>query len=204
MAAARTANKPKPRQRYPRGQGTMLRDDLIAAAQRLLERTGDEAAVTIRAVTREAGVAPQSFYLHFPTRDDLLFTLYQQGHDKLHGRLQAAGYAAENADAEQRLRDICTAYLDFSRDDPATYQMLMGSVGQVHDWKELPGAKSYQVIRKAVADVRGQSHSRGTTSAAAAVWAQLHGIAELTRKRPTFPWPSTTAMLACVVASAKA
>lgn len=204
MAASRTANKPKPRQRYPRGQGAMLRDDLIAAAQRLLDRAGDEAAVTIRAVAREAGVAPQSFYLHFPTRDDLLFTLYQRGHDKLHARLQAAAHAAGDADAEQRLRDICTAYLGFSRDEPAVYQTLMSSVGRAHDWKELPGAASYRLIRTAVADVRGQSHSRGTAAAAAGVWAQLHGIAELTRKRPTFPWPPTTALLACVVASAKA
>ncbi|MGH3564355.1 MAG: TetR/AcrR family transcriptional regulator [Mycobacterium sp.] len=184
----------------------MLRDDLIAAARRLLDREGGETAVTIRAVTREAGVAPQSFYLHFSTRDDLLFTLYRQGHEQLYAHLRSAAQAAADADPERRLRDICTAYLAFSHEEPAVYQTLMSTVGEVHDWdpQHLPGAMSFDVIRAAVADVRAPSPSRGAHTAAAAVWAQLHGIAELTRKRPTFPWPPTKALLKCVVATAKA
>ncbi|KAA8946851.1 TetR/AcrR family transcriptional regulator [Mycobacterium sp.] len=192
----------KPRARNPRGKGTQLRDDLIAAARRLLDRHGQESAVTIRAVTREAGVAPQSFYLHFPTRDDLLLVLFREGHQQLYERLESPARSAGTP--EQRLRAVCAAYLAFADDNPAAYRTLMSVVGEVHDWKpqELPGIESFAILNNAVADVRATPPQKAR-AAAAAVWAHLHGIAELTRNKPTFPWPSTETLLDHVIATAR-
>ncbi|OBI44604.1 hypothetical protein A5707_02785 [Mycobacterium kyorinense] len=190
----------KSRMRNPRGKGAQLREDLVAAARRLLDRSGHESAVTIRAVTREAGVAPQSFYLHFPTRDDLLLVLFRDAHRQLYDRMQSAVDGIRNP--KRRLRAICAAYLSFSREQPAAYRTLMGTVGEVHDWKpdELPGIESFTLLHNAVADVRGTLAEEAHV-VSATLWAQLHGIAELTRTRPTFPWPSSDKLLDQVVAA---
>jgi hypothetical protein len=46
------------RVRNPRGQGSRLRGELIAAARQLLSGAAAESELTIRAVTRTAGVHP--------------------------------------------------------------------------------------------------------------------------------------------------
>ena len=60
------------RVRNPRGHGDRLRNDLLAAARRLLEHHGVEDAVTLRAVAREVGVTPSAIYPHFAGRQDMI------------------------------------------------------------------------------------------------------------------------------------
>ena len=47
------------------GDGDTVRGRIVGAARRLLEERGVEAAVTLRAVAREAGVSAPSIYHHF-------------------------------------------------------------------------------------------------------------------------------------------
>jgi AcrR family transcriptional regulator len=61
------------RRRNRRGEGSKLRDELIGAARELLRSASNESDVSIRAVTRAAGAAPQSFYLQFASIDELLY-----------------------------------------------------------------------------------------------------------------------------------
>src|SRR5687767_13454229 len=60
------------RQRNPRGQGALLREPLVAAAIELITETGDLSKVSVRAITKRAGVSPTALYLHFPDREALL------------------------------------------------------------------------------------------------------------------------------------
>lgn len=60
------------RARNERGAGERLRADLLAAADAVLDRTGDPAAVTVRGVAAAVGVAPNAVYLHFADREALL------------------------------------------------------------------------------------------------------------------------------------
>lgn len=48
------------RQRNRRGEGAHLRDEIIAGASAILERTGSEENLTLRAVAREVGIAAPS------------------------------------------------------------------------------------------------------------------------------------------------
>jgi AcrR family transcriptional regulator len=48
------------RARNRRGEGSKLRADILAAATRLLEQTGSEEAVTLRAVARQVGISAPS------------------------------------------------------------------------------------------------------------------------------------------------
>ncbi len=184
------------RQRNRRGQGARLRDDILAAGTRLLSE-GGESAVTIRAVTRAAGIAPQSFYLQFATLGELLFALYRAGHERLHERLATA---AGNAAPGKALTDVVRAYLRFARDEPALYRTLMDTPGGTHpEWdpQGLPGADSLELIRDAVAESRPElaPDPQRLFVATTLVWTGLHGIASLTINRPAFPWPDTDVLL---------
>lgn len=196
------ASSGRPRNR--RGQGSLLRGDILDAAQRLLEREGGEGGVTIRAVTREAGIAPQSFYLQFASTSELLFAIYDRGHDELREALKSSLDATNHALPAERLLALCAAYLRFSRDNAGLYRTLMGTAGEIHaDWdpERLPGAGTFALLSASVAEVRRDlaDTPRALFTYSVLLWTQLHGIASLTLDRPTFPWPPDATMLDAVV-----
>ena len=72
------ARPPSRRRRARRGQGERLREEILAAAERLLIRTGDMEQVSIRAVADEVGVTPPSIYLHFADKLELIFAVCER------------------------------------------------------------------------------------------------------------------------------
>jgi AcrR family transcriptional regulator len=71
---ARTRSKP-PKSKW--GDRDRRRQDLLAAARRLLERDGYE-ALNMRDVARGAGVSPGTVYTYFASRELLFATLYAE------------------------------------------------------------------------------------------------------------------------------
>ena len=71
------------RTRAPRGEGDRLRDEILAATEKLLLKTGDESAVSIRAIADAVGVTPPSIYLHFADKDELIYSVCQLQFRKL-------------------------------------------------------------------------------------------------------------------------
>ena len=78
------------RTRARRGEGEQLRDDIVEAATTLLLSTGNEEAVTIRAVARAVGVTPPSIYLHFADKNALLMAVCRQTFEHLDEHIEAA------------------------------------------------------------------------------------------------------------------
>ncbi len=99
---------------------------LVDAAIAVLERDG-VAALTVRAVAAEAGVAPMGVYNHLDGKDGLLAAVLIRGFDGLGGAMTAlAGLAPA-----QRLRESGRAYRHFALQNPAVYQLMFGS-GKAH------------------------------------------------------------------------
>jgi AcrR family transcriptional regulator len=67
-----------PRSRNRRGRGELLRRDIIDTTLRMLNELGDDQLLTQRAVAREVGIAATSVYIHFATRDDLVFAALEE------------------------------------------------------------------------------------------------------------------------------
>jgi AcrR family transcriptional regulator len=105
------------RRRNPRGQGGQLRQELITAARKLLASADAESELTIRGVTRAAGVHPQAFYLHFDNLDALLYEVYAAEFSELTSALQQAAAGAEPGTAA--LRAMCQEYARFALSQPA-------------------------------------------------------------------------------------
>jgi AcrR family transcriptional regulator len=189
------------RPRNRRGEGGRLRDELIEAARRLLAIAEQESDVSIRAVTREAGAAPQSFYLQFANLDELLYAVYTVEYE---GLRQAMARAADQAgDPQARLAAVCTAYCHYAQEQPGRYRALTGVRGQPHhqDWdaRPLPGAPAFAVLHDTVAQaLTAAGSSADPFLAASTLWAALHGLVTLRASRPAFPWPPLADMIASI------
>jgi AcrR family transcriptional regulator len=186
------------RQRNRRGQGGHLRAELISAARALLAGADAESDLTIRGVTRAAGVHPQAFYLHFDNLAALLYAVYAAEFAELTRALQHA--AGQAAPGEPALRAMCQEYGHFALAQPARYRLLMSLPGQQHpDWdpSQLPGSPALELLRQGLAAAsadagRGagqERHGHTADQAVVLLWATLHGLVTLRVSRPSFPWP---------------
>ena len=121
MAAARPSASPR-RARARRGEGPRLREEILAAATRLLAETGDEEAVSIRAVAEAVGVTPPSIYLHFADKTELIFAVCEEQFRQLDAEMAAA--AAGVADPLEALRRRGQAYVRFGLRNAEAYRVL--------------------------------------------------------------------------------
>src|SRR3954453_4922670 len=119
MTATRTCNR--------RGEGAQRRDDIVSAAVALLDETGDESAVTLRAGARRVGIAAPSIYRHFSDQPSIMLAVVQQAFAELNAELYGALYAAGN-DARTRFFAVCPRYLEFARRHPGRYRTMFGGL----------------------------------------------------------------------------
>ncbi len=191
------------RARNRRGEGGKLRDELVQAARRLLSTADHEAEVSIRAVTREAGAAPQSFYLQFASLGELLYAVYAVEYEEL--RQVLAHAAGQVGDPQARLAAVCTAYCRYAQEQPGRYQALAGVRGQPShqgwDTRPLPGAPAFAVILDTVTQALAAAESSADPFlTASTLWASLHGLVSLRASRPAFPWPPLADMITSLAA----
>ncbi|MDP9363725.1 MAG: TetR/AcrR family transcriptional regulator, partial [Chloroflexota bacterium] len=181
------------RARSPQGEGGRLRDELVRAADRLLERTGDEAGLTLRAVAREAGIAAPSVYLHFAGRDELVRAVLDRHFAGFREALQT-GIAAAGDDPAAQLRAGCLAYCRFGLTHPGPYRVMFGNrtaYVPTGNFDEVPGADTFGSLVDGVAGViaAGLAPPGDPLRLATGVWTALHGIVTLRAAVPMFPWP---------------
>ena len=185
--------------RNPRGEGTRLRDEIIQGAADLLDEGGGEEAVTLRAVARRIGIAAPSIYRHFADRDEILLAVVQEAFAELKARLQAVLDDGPD-DPVERLRQVCTTYLDFGLERPRRYRILFGALWSAEKAQSNPavapdaaeiGQDVFALVVEALQGCvdAGASTSTDAFADAAALWVGLHGLAQLRPAAPMFPWP---------------
>ena len=96
---------------------------IIDAAFHLLSQERSFSSLSLREVTREAGIAPTSFYRHFTDMEELGLTLVDEGGVALRQLMRKA---------RQRIRDkgsvICTSvetFMEFIHDSPYVFRLLL-------------------------------------------------------------------------------
>jgi AcrR family transcriptional regulator len=103
---------------------TAMRADIVAEARRQLAIEG-AAALSLRAVARELGMASSAMYRYFPSRDELLTALIVEGYDALGEVAEAA--AASSRGGLKRVQTVCRAVRGWALDHPHEYALLYGS-----------------------------------------------------------------------------
>jgi AcrR family transcriptional regulator len=190
-----------PRERNRRGEGSRLRTEIVAAAAALLDETGNEEAVTLRAVARRIGISAPSIYAHFADRQAILLAVVQGAFAELGEQLETAA-GAPAADPVTGLRDVCDAYLAFAAGRPQRYRVMFGGLWNATAALESASVTSDEVaalgqevlaalVTRLEACVRaGRSTSDDPGADAVALWLGLHGLAHQRVVSAAFPWPS--------------
>jgi AcrR family transcriptional regulator len=151
---------------------------LVEAARRILETDGP-AALSLRAVAREAGVSPAAPYHHFKDKGDLLEAVAHEGWVALDAALSEA--RAKAADSKERMTSLGVAYVCFARDNPALYRVMYDcsrDKDALPDQMKEEGA--YCQVRNTI-----DERSGGTVApldlelATIAAWCAGHGLAEM-------------------------
>ena len=199
---------PARRQRNARGQGSKLSEEIVAAALGLIDRTGTQESVTLRAVAREIGIAAPSIYPHFADRDAIVMSVVARLFDELAAEIRAVIAAAPDNPVE-RLVAGCEQYVRYGLENPARYGVLFSHnyPQDVADYcapvmigpGQRPvlefGAEAFALMSDAIAACvkAGASASLDPVADGTAVWVAMHGTVTLRAALPGFPWPEPVA-----------
>jgi AcrR family transcriptional regulator len=165
--------------------------ELIEAAARLLESSGNAQALTLAAVAREAGIAAPSIYRHFADRNQLVEAVVADRFQRLDDALLDAMTGVSGPAAA--LRACCGAYCRFGLDHPGHYQVLFSAKLALDPARpgDRPGERVFGRLVAAVqACIDAGAARQGDASVMAVnVWVALHGIVSLRISRPNHAWP---------------
>ncbi|EDY63574.2 TetR-family transcriptional regulator [Streptomyces pristinaespiralis ATCC 25486] len=150
----------------------------MAAGVELVTTRGVE-ALSLREIARSAGVSHGAPRRYFPTHLSLLSAIAGEGFADLARRSDAVG--AGEDDPRARVAALCRLYLEFARTDGGMFELMFrhdllksGHLGLRETSLPLFGR-----FVDAVAQVRPRPGDAPPQVAATALWANLHGIAQL-------------------------
>jgi len=114
-----------PRTARERARAEITRE-ILAAGRRHLATDG-AAALSLRAIARELGMASSAVYRYVASRDDLLTRLIIDAYDSLGAAAEAAEAARGRADLLGRWSAICRAVRGWALANPNEYALIYGS-----------------------------------------------------------------------------
>ncbi|MEU4331619.1 TetR/AcrR family transcriptional regulator [Nonomuraea dietziae] len=165
------------------GEGTRLREEILAAAEALLVERGSEEALTLRAVAGRTGVSTPSVYLHFADKEQLIEAVCLRAWDELERRMREAAQGID--DPFWALGRCGHVYVRFALDHPVQYRVLMMRQGSGS-----AATACFGYIVEAVSACVASGALRGDPQTLAlGLWSAAHGCASLLISQPSFPWP---------------
>jgi len=178
-----------PRVGNRRGDGELLRDQLLAAATALLVAPRRVEPPSLRAVARASGVSPSAVYLHFTSQADLVATVVAAQYAELRRALDDADDT--DADPGARLGLLAEAYVTWGLAHPGAYQLLFESADVLPSaapGEEVTGPGLDLLDRVAeLVDLVGTRQEPGQ-QVALQIWAALHGHVSLRLHKQEAPW----------------
>jgi AcrR family transcriptional regulator len=159
---------------------TDLRQKVLDASLALIEEGGLD-RLSMREVSRKAGVSHQAPYHYFEDREAILAALAGEGFSKL-GQLLARAAAQSDAEPSKAVEAMGHAYVDFALRNPAYFQAMfradavpLDRYPEARKREDEAFGKLVEGIGHAFAD-----HSTKVRQAiAVACWAMVHGLATL-------------------------
>ena len=165
---------PNDRIRNTRGEGSRLRDEILTAAERIIDSAPVVGPLSLRGLAREAGISAPSIYLHFTDVRGVEDAVLERAFADLD---QVVATALETTTVpDERLVTGCLAYVRYAWDHRARYRFMFAGGGFA------PGAvTTFARIEGALQDcVSSQvSTSEDPHDDAFLMWVGMHGMATL-------------------------
>ena len=165
------------------------RQSLLQAAREVFFEHGFHRA-TVDSVAERAEVSKGTVYLYFESKETILAHLLLEGLYELIEELERAYSASEGVSADERLRQLSWAYLQFFQREPRYFRFLMAmDRGQFREavtpqvYQEVLEASMHglnlavQAVEQGIDD--GVLSRCDAQQAAATLWATLNGVLEL-------------------------
>lgn len=133
----------------------------------VLLRTQSPAELSVRELAERAGVSPRAPYVHFATKQDLLTAVATRGFQEL---------AEAGAQAKGDLYRLGEIYVERALAHPNLYRLMFG--GYIEPCAEVADA-SYHQVSEAIRQRRPDWGEEQVGAASLAVWAFVHGLADL-------------------------
>ncbi|MGW2962830.1 TetR/AcrR family transcriptional regulator [Streptomyces sp. NPDC001220] len=153
-----------------------LRDRLVDVGVVLVAAEG-AGALTLREIARRAGVSHGAPRRHFPTHLELLSAIARRGFTELAVRAEEA-LGDKRAAPRAQVAALARVYLEFARDNQGMYELMFR-----HDLLESGHLRLRETslpLFGLLADLVGQARPGADARlVAGALWANLHGIAQL-------------------------
>ncbi len=176
------------RQRQTQEKQELRRAILTAAGTLFLEQGYER--FSLRKVAERIGYSPTTIYLYFRDKDDLLFTVVDEGFERFGQQLAAAAESQE--DAWERLIALGRAYVAFGLQNPVYYQLMFMQRADflMHTpvGESQPRIMSFQVLRQTVQQAidAGVLRPGDAESYSDVLWALVHGMVSLAISMPMF------------------
>jgi AcrR family transcriptional regulator len=127
------------RQRNLRGEGSRLRDELIEAAMRILDRS-PAAQLSLRMVAKEAGIAAPSVYSQFADAQAMMAEIVAECWRQLGEAMSERAEAQPAGDPLARLKGAMVAYVRYAMERPSRYQLLFAlQLTDAGQFPDMPG-----------------------------------------------------------------
>lgn len=180
------------RSRARKGEGDLLREEILAAAEALLVDTGSEDQVSIRAVAERVGVTPPSIYRHFTDKNTLVFEVCDRQFARFHEYLETK--RSGHADPVEAVKAIGRAYVEFGLNYPEHYRIMFMSRSdltpdQYQDHVLAEHTAFMALVGAVEVCVDTGRLDRDAFETATILWTAVHGVTSLLIAKPNFPWP---------------
>ncbi len=169
-----------PKRPYHHGD---LRNALIEGALLLLAEKSSS-TLTLREVSRQAGVNHRAAYRHFSDKMELLAAVAEAGYKTLMDAMRVALESELRSTTPERIMALSAAYVTFAIDHTAQYRIMFGRrLNEDGRFSELEGraAEAFALWAGEVTmgQVRRQLSQRALRETVFALWSFLHGFASL-------------------------
>lgn len=178
--------------RKPKGEGHSRRAEMLAAAERIFVEHGYEGA-TIRKIADEVGLSSTALYMHFADKGEILHEICRETFQRL--RDGNRGIMDEPGTADERLRRILQAYIDFGFENPNAYRLVyLTRPVEARDGAQTAaqqlGADLFASFQAVIDEIgaEGRLLNGDARLSAQLFWSGIHGVVSLVITKPYFEW----------------
>lgn len=173
-----------------------LRDALVAAAERAIEREGLR-GLRARALAEEVGCAVGAIYNAVADLDDLVLLVNARTLAALEGELVAAAGTTENIGrpdaAVARLVRMALAYLDFAAAHTSRWRALfdhrMAAGQDIPDWYRKEQQRLFDYVENLLVELQAQESRVRRALLARSLFSAVHGLVTLGLEEKLQPLP---------------
>lgn len=178
--------------RAPRGEGHLLRDEILDAAIGRMAAGEAAADISVRQIAGDVGKTVPALYQHFASKDALLVAAAARALDDM--ALVVGEDVSRETDIDTRLRRRAHAFVNFAVEHPVPYRLLFMTPSPDDNSSSLDimmASVGFNALVADLADARnqGQMIDRDPTAVAIVLWTALHGVASLLIAHPRLTWP---------------